>query len=1516
MPDSMEQRVVGLLNFLHAYVRLRSPAPRTLENEPEVLWLHELRNTEGCTGRALARAGANTNTDDDKDTPWLEVHKPPPRPTPPPVPKECREWLADPDGLDKPQHEPQLRQTLDPPPSSQWPPANPPPGGIPPVAPPVRRRLQDEPRVQRAWQQYLENRWRPWAERARRWDAQRRAYAALHRIYQERKNREEQRELVLGLGLLCWRTNQNAPVRRHVIIARADLEAIAHFSAFKIWPRDDGEVLSLELEMLDPKQIPQDVQDHAQQQIREALDDPFDHAHISAALRTLAHGLHADGRYEAAAWIPDDAGLEAAPAIPVIRYAPALILRKRRTQGVLRTIETLIETLEKRGAFFPQPIRTLFEPAGDKEHNQSASHTEHSGDASIYLPLKTNDQQSQIVKRLNQAHGVLVQGPPGTGKSHTIANLICHLLACGQRVLVTAWAGRALNVLCGPHGMVPEPLRPLCVGLLGESLEEERRHLEQSVGSILDRYQQEGHDPHARQHAIRQAQKHLEKCRRRKAELDNTLCSLRERETRSHTWGCEEYTGTAARIAERLNEEQPDLGWIDDRPRSAEPPLTTDEFRELVNLLLQDLTPEREQAARQRIPEQNKLLSPEQFAALVEHEREARQELEQIQPQGAEHGHRQMLSAGSEKHVRTLHEALDALLTRWNEVEHTHAASCAWLRQAVREILARDENEWHARCEATERQLTRLERSRQAEPAHVVRGLDNRPLASVLEHARVLRQYLPPGSRLTSFRYAWWRIMAPLAVREALYVGRQITVDGALCDCHETLERLERHLDAVCTLEETWALWSGWTERVSGPTQLQLAALRQHYFALRAVLELKTLRQQAQQAAKRIAGLPAPNWADREGLESLRLDAKWAMAHIRSTQAQKQLGAFQETLERLLTDPRVHHEAVRRVRDAVRVRNVQKYATSIEVLRTLRSDRARLERRDDLLKRLRQHAPRLAEKMRAIQDPPTWSARVTNWIRAWKWAVARGELDDFLNQNAESLCAELHKVEKEIEQATILLIERLAWDYCLTRLTQAHVAHLEGWQQAVRRLGRGTGRHAEHWRTAARRHLEGCREAIPVWVIPWHRLHATSELAPDMFDVVIVDEASQCDLEAALLLLVGKKIVVIGDDMQISPETGFVDNQDVFALQQEHLGGWIHRDVFSPGNSLFGIAARFFGSRIVLREHFRCMPEIITFSNRLCYRDMLIPLRQYSPNRLEPLRLYHTTDGHREGFTNTREAEALVDQLRRCCQDERYTRDGRPLTMGVISLLGEPQAQCIQDLLLDQLGPAEIEQRRIVCGDAYAFQGDERDVMFLSMVATPQEPGGYMTRERDLRRFNVAVSRARDQVWLFHTATANDFHPDDVRRKLLEYFSKPPTINDGGLTPQAIAQLELQASRRPRPPGDQPPPFESWFEVDVCLHITRRGYRVVPQYQMLGHPYRIDLLIQDQNRRLAVECDGDAWHGPEQYRRDEFRRRQLERAGLPVWRIWASEFYANPRQALEGLWRMLDRIGIRPGGSD
>ena len=431
--------------------------------------------------------------------------------------------------------------------------------------------------------------------------------------------------------------------------------------------------------------------------------------------------------------------------------------------------------------------------------------------------------------------------------------------------------------------------------------------------------------------------------------------------------------------------------------------------------------------------------------------------------------------------------------------------------------------------------------------------------------------------------------------------------------------------------------------------------------------------------------------------------------------------------------------------------------------------------------------------------------------------------------------------------------------------------------------------------------------AVPAWVMPLHRVVQSFPAEAGIFDLVIVDEASQCDMRALPVLFRAKKVLIVGDPEQISPTSIGVERNKVFELIRQFLADVPYAETtFLIDNSLYHITQGIPRmDRTLLTEHFRCVPQIIEFNNLLCpsYAGKLEPLRQPNPvERLDPpINTIHVPNGFKDNNdVNKPEAEALVELLVRCCTDERYLRGGknnRKRTMGVVSLLGEKQAKYISELISQRLEETERAERRIICGDAYAFQGDERDIMFLSLTVAPNAPFAPLVRDTDRQRFNVATSRARDQVFLFHSVKLKDIiNPGCVRYRLLDWYLKPPLseIEHG---------IEILKKRA-----------ESDFEIEVGERIIRRGYKVVSQFKPLPNDfnYRIDLVVQGEKSRVGVECDGDRYHGPEKWENDQRRETQLRRAGWKFWRISGSAFYRDKERSLEGLWRFLGDEGIMP----
>jgi primosomal protein N' len=186
----------------------------------------------------------------------------------------------------------------------------------------------------------------------------------------------------------------------------------------------------------------------------------WDKAKIGEILRVIANKARSDSWVDKEIWKP----LERADETFRIVLAPALILRERRSTAYEDLVKRFLDAAEKEPHFsITKPWEQLI-AEGESQGNSIEGVSEDDpvfgpiGDR-IYFPLPTNDEQKKIIERLKVHPYVVVKGPPGTGKSHAIANLICHLLASGERVLVTAHAPKALAVL---RDLLPGDISNLC----------------------------------------------------------------------------------------------------------------------------------------------------------------------------------------------------------------------------------------------------------------------------------------------------------------------------------------------------------------------------------------------------------------------------------------------------------------------------------------------------------------------------------------------------------------------------------------------------------------------------------------------------------------------------------------------------------------------------------------------------------------------------------------------------------------------------------------------------------------------------------------------------------------------------------------------------------------------------------------------------------------------------------------------------------------------------------------------
>ena len=1222
----------------------------------------------------------------------------------------------------------------------------------------------------------------------------------------------------------------------------------------------DGVNLALEMDMLEPtEQPPPNLQGQIRQELDPCSETPWDRQSIDPLLSSLVNALDSQGQY-----LPVLERLDEVPSHPKIAFAPAIILRPRTRRGLVRCYENIVNQL-RNDATVPFCIRKVCEIVDDNgkcdAFPDASSDSDQNETGEVYFPLPANDEQRQIVERLTKRRGILVQGPPGTGKSHTIANLICHLLATGKRILVTSQTPRALKVL---NHLLPEDVRPLCVSVLGED-RQAMQNLQDVVAKINDRF----HEWDASKNAahIKRLHARVLEARAKIAQLQNARRELRQADTLKYDLPSG-YTGTPATIAKQLASEQDVLSWIPDTISPEQPlPLSSDTLLRL-RLAYQQINDARSNELELKRLSFESLPTPEEFHSLGKALQYAQTASTKYAKAIPPHSIKKALTASPEQR-RAAHQNLESLQLAISAAKNRQVP---WMSKAINEVLMGHESPWSQLRQITQQEIDQLHPLiAKVESCDIILP-DDANTSTMEADAEELLAHLKKGHG-----FGWWVFAAPI-VKRTRQLRASVRVNNRPCSTPEALEKLIAYLGARRLLKNAAATWSSLDPfSPDGPLPVITAEVEERVEALDLVLCLYGLRRRAQQSVAPL-GIEPESWHIPTSVSSTiqRLDAAEAYCAYRI--AKDTLDNLQQKLRDHSEQPDSHLSSSRGV-IAVESRDQSAWQAFLAELKQQDDDSQLLEQRGQWHEALSDCAPEFADDLSKTAPDAVWDRRLSQADAAWHWAQSDTWLKDYHKQHdpVEIERNLLHQ-EKSLADSTAQLASEEAWRHCFERMTGKQRTHLMAWASAIKRVGRGTGKWAPKNRRDAAANLQECRDAIPAWVMPFYRVVDSGLCHPNSFDVVIIDEASQSGPESLLLFYIGKQCIVVGDDQQISPAAVGVDQEQTNLLAERYLNQIPAADSLGPQSSLFEQGEIRFGSRIVLREHFRCMPEIIRFSNDLSYAATpLRCLRQYPPNRLSPLRCVYVPNGYREGdnqrAVNRPEAEAIVNQILLCCANPDYA--GK--SMGVISLQSQGQADLIQHLLLEQLPPEEVEKRRIVCGDAYAFQGDERDIIFLSMVAAPNRPIGRLTKGADKQRFNVAASRSRDQMWLFHSVTLADLgNSDCMRHKLLNYMLNPysalaPTFDDMEL--QQLRLLSLETSHDTTPP---PSPFDSWFEVYVFLKIVDHGYRVIPQYKVSS--YRIDLVVEGFQAQLAIECDGDEYHTLENYEGDMARQRVLEDA--------------------------------------
>lgn len=1169
----------------------------------------------------------------------------------------------------------------------------------------------------------------------------------------------------------------------------------------------------------------------------------------------------------------------------------AVLLLRTRPSGRADFISKILEDIPKAESFssslvsivglFPQEAETQESVSVDAYANEHED---------ILLTKPANAEQVEILRKLSKRDGVLVQGPPGTGKTHTIANLIGNFLAEGKSVLVTSHTTKALRVV---RDQVAKPLQSLCVSLL-DSDAKSRAEREMAVRELAARL-----SDNPDQYKVEAT-----KLRGRRAEI---LIDLKRSRAELLQVVGGEYTPIVlagkefepSHVAKEVAAGDGIHDWIPGPIHVSDPiPLSDAEIKQVYEIGSR-ITVLDEQELAEELPPLTSLPSDELFKDKVHNFNElVRSDL------------------SFRKNLWTLPKGdlfhLEDICTKVTEqVRYVQdMRKDPWKLAVLQAGIEGGANAevWNLLCENIK----------------TVRAQSQDAAKHIFEHGPKLagQPKLEEQLLILTKIEIHLRSNSSISWAKRTFSGWGSSIDEwrvgdkspETSDEFQALKKLVELSVARQILIDRW----GRLMCPLGISPLNGHELQPEEFALQFVNQIKVLLNwyvstwQPLEKSLIDQGLDWPRLLSEAPqstslyhvADRLSIAVENLLPPVLSAEDRRRRFAILEIeftkWVAYLTDIQKNRKnpslVLSGLINAVSSYSTISYQTELLKLIAVLSLLPDFKIRNSLLNRLSLFANDWASILRTRQEHITPEIFKMESGSAWRWLQLSQELKRRAAMSLEEIQERVRRQTEELQQVTVDVVEKLAWAGLLGKVKSEEKQALLGWSAFVKRIGAGTGKLVPMLERQAQAEMEKARGAVPVWIMPFSRVTRSFHPIRDKFDVIIIDEASQEDVLGLVPLYMAKKVIVVGDDEQVTP-------LDVGGLQepiQQLINQWLvdlpSFNLFDLKTSVYDRAQIAFGSVIRLKEHFRCVPEIIQFSNSLCYNYSIKPLRESASTLVKPALVPHRVQGYSDGKVNKTEAQEIVDLIRACIDFPEY--EGK--SIGVISMVGEKQTDLISDMLRSQLSPTVYDQRRILCGNPAQFQGDERDIIFLSLVDSKEDGVGPMSLRQDgadgmyKKRFNVASSRAKDQLWVVYSIDAQtQLKPNDIRRRLIEHAIDPSSL---------MNQLNSGLIET-----------ESPFEAEVFKILSSLGYRVTPQWQVGA--YRIDMVAEGNGKRLAIECDGERWHY-DKAEEDLARQALLERLGWTFVRIRGSVFYRDrtpDRQvALMPLMQRLKEIGIEP----
>ena len=1165
--------------------------------------------------------------------------------------------------------------------------------------------------------------------------------------------------------------------------------------------------------------------------------------------------------------------------IITIEWKPILFIRKK-DDGKVEAINNIIKDIEN-GGEIPEYLSELVGVIGsDKRTIEQVP--------DILFTKETNNEQVEIIKSLYSHRAVVVQGPPGTGKTHTIANLLGHFLAEGKNVLITSQTKKALDVL---KEKIPTDIQDLCISML----DDDSSDLESSVESIseklgylnLENLKKEYEEIENQRNELKEDIKHIKR----------KIFNIKYQESQPIIYNNESITLKEA--GEFLRKNQRELDRIPGIVSSGVScPINNENLAFLKSGYKKSVSKEEEKEIELGLNKLSDFWTLEEFREILENKKDIVSKLNLLLKNRKYHIDNNLFYI-DDKTIIDLDKFKNYLDTD-KIIPKDLKVIEDWKKEVcIAGSDAGDKKIWSNFIRDIRKlyDLTNMTKDQLFKKNIVYKDID-------ISTAQKLITALKKGIEKPGFFFKHRLRKARREISDKVTINNKIL--ETLYDCNVALE----YINLIELRENTKNTWNilmvgniltdeindnknlykqlysyaeqmeyllNWYER---DKKLFLHKIEEAGFVKTNINKTENSSICANEINQILDFIPT--------LEELISIGKVALGY---REIDMKLGEYLEKIENLIKDL---SPLGKEIENAVLNEDTDKYSKTLEKLKVLSEKEVLYKKYKTLLNDVKTVASSWGDEL----ENGLFNDKIENIYNVWRYKQISQKLKELAEKPYATLQADILEKSEELKKLTIELVTKKTWYNIVKFLEEkdnlAISQALKGWKQTIQKIGKGTGKNTNIYKKSAREKMLLCQKVVPAWIMPLNKVFDTLNPIENKFDIVIIDEASQSDISSLILLYMAKKVIIVGDDKQVSPSDVGVNIDKINMFRRKYIKGKVaNDDLYGIRASLYSIVSTTF-QPISLREHFRSVPEIIGYSNKTSYDNQILPLRDSNSSILKPAIIEHKVAGKRDEKSkiNRVEAETIVSLIEACLAMKEYKNS----TFGVISLLGDEQAELIQNLIVQRIPATEIENHKILCGNSASFQGDERDVIFISLVDSSEENKslrlvGEGVEGATRKRYNVAVSRAKDQLWIVHSIDKNALKEGDLRKELFEYID---SLKENTFEKSAIENSTA-----------------SDFENEVARRLLEKNYTIKQKWRVGS--YDIDMVAIYDDKKIAIECDGKTLnHTEEEVIANLEEQEILERCGWEFIRVRASEYFRNPEKAIKDLIIQLDDKGVYP----